>query len=50
MGHATLGYRPPTPSIVLPPIGSAKAADFIRDIQSFQRDNADQPVIYHIFR
>ena len=50
MGHATFGYRPPTPSIVLPPMGSAKAAEFMRNIQSFQHDNADRPVIYHIFR
>ena len=50
MGHATYGYRPPTPSIVFPPVGSAKAADVIKEIQLFQKHTADQPVLYHIFR
>ncbi|KAL3160658.1 Transmembrane protein 53 [Trebouxia sp. C0010 RCD-2024] len=50
MGHATYGYRPPTPSIVFPPVGSAKAADVIRDIELLQHNKAEQPVIYHIFR
>lgn len=50
MGHATYGYRPPTPSIVFPPLGSAKAADVIKDLQLFQHNKADGPVIYHIFR
>ena len=50
MGHATYGYRPPTPSIVFPPVGSAKAADVINEIQLFQKHTADQPVLYHIFR
>ncbi|KAL0042970.1 hypothetical protein WJX79_005495 [Trebouxia sp. C0005] len=49
MGHKTFGYQPPTNSIVLPPIGSAKAAEFIRDVQSFQNLHLHQPVIYHIF-
>ena len=35
---------------MLPPLGSAKATDFIKDVQVFIRDNADRPVIYHIFR
>jgi len=50
MGHKTFGYQPPTNSIVLPPIGSARAAEFIRDVQSFQNLHLNQPVIYHIFR
>ena len=50
MGHTTFGYRPSTPSILLPPVGSSKAADFIKDLQSAQSMNRDQPVIYHIFR
>ena len=50
MGHLTFGYRPTTASIMLPPLGSAKAAEFIKDVQVFLRDNADRPVIYHIFR
>lgn len=49
MGHKTFGYQPPTHSIVLPPIGSARAAEFIRDVQSFQSLHLNQPVIYHIF-
>lgn len=50
MGHTTFGFRPPTPSIVLPPIGSARAAEFMKNVQSFQSLHAHQPVIYHIFR
>ncbi|DBB11537.1 TPA: hypothetical protein ACH3X3_006937 [Trebouxia sp. C0006] len=50
MGHKTFGYQPPTNSIVLPPVGSARAAEFIRDVQSFQNLHLNQPVIYHIFR
>lgn len=50
MGHTTLGYRPPTTSIVLPPVGTARAADFIKHVQGFQDMHANQPVIYHIFR
>ncbi|KAL0023096.1 hypothetical protein WJX77_000879 [Trebouxia sp. C0004] len=49
MGHKTFGYQPPTHSIVLPPIGSARAAEFIRDVQSFQNLHLNQSVIYHIF-
>lgn len=50
MGHKTFGYQPPTNSIVVPPIGSARAAEFIHDVQSFQNLHLNQPVIYHIFR
>ena len=50
MGHRTFGYQPPTNSIVVPPIGSARAAEFIRDVHSFQNLHSNQPVIYHIFR
>lgn len=50
LGYRTYGYRPSTSSILLPPVGSVKAAKFTHDVYQFQESLAQPKLLYHIFR
>ena len=50
MGHAVVGTRPSTPSIVLPPLGDRAALSFLQEVTSAQQQHPGLPVLYHIFR
>ena len=50
VGHPTLGIRPQTSSIMVPPLGDRAASEFLRQIRDAQAQNPSRPIVYHIFR
>lgn len=50
LGHETVAIRPPTPSILIPPVGDWVARDFMGKLQTASGENPQQPVVFHAFR
>jgi hypothetical protein len=50
LGHETIAIRPPTPSILIPPVGDWVARDFLRQLQTAGSEHPQQPVVFHAFR
>ena len=50
LGHETVAIRPPTPSILIPPVGGWVARDFMRKLQMTASEHPQQPVVFHAFR
>ena len=50
LGHETVAIRPPTPSILIPPVGDWVARDFMRKLQTGGSEHPQQPVVFHAFR
>ncbi|KAK9905971.1 hypothetical protein WJX75_009885 [Coccomyxa subellipsoidea] len=49
VGHPTLGIRPQTSSIMVPPLGDRAASEFLRQIRDAQAQHPSRPIVYHIF-
>lgn len=50
LGHETLAIRPPTPAILVPPVGDWAAGAFLRKLQAAGTASPQQPVVFHTFR
>ena len=50
LGHETVAIRPPTSSILIPPVGDWVARDFMQKLQTAGGRNPRQPVVFHAFR
>ena len=50
LGHETIAIRPPTSSILIPPVGDWVARDFMRNLQTAGSNDSQQPVVFHAFR